>query len=206
MAKRLVLLDFRLTGTVSSDVGKVIQVSVRTPIKEVFDKAAAHAKSVGGLDDLLICCHGFHADGAVAGADISIRTEGGQGLELGTENLDFTTVGNVAVLNGSPPLAKRIVIFSCGAAATHPQLKNQHGDGMRLMGEIALTTGARVVASNESQLFHNFETLTHFLFGAGSKNDGRIDFGEWEGDVFEFSPDDGAARKLKRAEHPRFDF
>lgn len=206
MAKRLVLLDFRLIGTVSSDVGKVIQVSVRTPIKEVFDKAATHARSVDGVDDLLICCHGFEANGPVAGADISIRTEGGLGLELGMENLNFATVGTMAVLKGPPPLAKRIVVFSCGAALTHPQLKNHHGDGMRLMGEIALTTGTRVVASNQTQVYHRLETLKHFLFGAGSANDDRIDFGEWEGDVFEFSPDDGIGRKLKPARHPQFDF
>lgn len=206
MAKRLVLLDFRLIGTISSDVGTVMQVSVRIPVKEIFDKAAAHAKAVGGLDDLLICCHGFHADGAVPGADISIRTDGGLGLELGAENLDFRSVGATAVLKGPPPLAKRIVVFSCGAANTHAQLRNQRGDGMRLMGEIALTTGARVVASNETQIYHNIETLKHFFFGAGSTNDGRIDFGDWEGDVFEFSPEDGVARKLRPAQHPTFDF
>ena len=206
MAKRLVLLDFRLIGTISSDVGKVIEVSVRTPIKEIFDRAAAHARSVGGVDDLLICCHGFEANGPVAGADVSIRTTGGLGLEIGAENLNFKTIGVTAVLKGPPPLAGRIVVFSCGAAQTHPQLKNHHGDGMRLMGELALTTGARVVASNETQKYLNFETLKHLLFGAGSENNGRIDFGDWEGDVFEFSPDDGIGRKLKPSQHPHFDF
>ncbi len=206
MAKRLVLLDFRLVGTISSDVGKVIQVSARTPVKEVFEKAAAHARSVGGVDDLLICCHGFEANGPVAGADVSIQTHGGLGLEIGTENLDFKTVGVTTVLKGPPPLAKRIVVFSCGAAQTHPQLKNRHGDGMRLMGEMALNTGARVVASNETQIYTHFETLKHFFFGAGTANDDRIDFGDWEGDVFEFSPDDGIGRKLKPAQHPHFDF
>ena len=201
MAKHLV----RLIGTISDSVGKVIQVSVRIPIKDVFDQAAAHARSVGGVDDLLISCHGFEATGPVAGADISIQTEGGLGLELGTENLEFSTVGATGVLKGPPPLAKRIV-FSCGAAQIHPQLKDQQGDGMRMMRKIALTTGAPVVASNSTRTYHNFETLKHLIFGAGINNDGRIDFGEWEGAVIEFSPEDGIGRKLKPAQHPQSDF
>ena len=204
MAKRLVLHDFRLTGTVSSDAGKVIEVNARMPVKEALDKAAAHARSVRGVDDMLICCHGIQANGALNGADISVRTEGGLGLELGAENLTFATVGTMGVLKGPPALVKRIVVFSCGAANTHPQLKNQRGDGMRLMGEMALITGARVVASNATQIFEQMPSMLQFIFHSGSINDWQIDFGDWEGDVFEFSPDDGTARKLKRAEHPYF--
>lgn len=206
MAKRLVLLDFRLTGMVSSDVGEVMQVGPRTPLKEAFDKVAARARQLGGLDDLLICCHGIHLDGAHEDAAMSLRTEGGLGLELCIEGLNFRTVGMASVLKEAKPLAVRIVVFSCGAANTHPELKNRPGDGMRLMGELALTTGARVVASNVTQFFHLIPSIVQTLFNAGSRNDWRIDFGEWEGEVFEFSPDDGIARKLSRGAHPSFDF
>jgi hypothetical protein len=206
MAKRLVLLDFRLVGMVSADVGEVMQVNVRTPIKEAFDKVAARARQLGGLDDLLICCHGIQLDGAHEDALMSLRTQGGLGLQLCAENLNFPNMGVTGILKGPPPLVTRIVVFSCGAANTHPALKNQFGDGMRLMGEIALTTGARVVASSETQVYYKIPSLVQSLFNAGSQNDWRIDFGDWEGDVFEFSPDDGVGRKLKPAQHPRFDF
>ena len=205
MAKRIVLLDFRLTGMVSKEVGEVMQVSVRTPIKQAFDKVAARAKQLGGLDDLLICCHGFEAvvedwDGAVS------FMSGGFGLELCDENLTMRNVSVFSVLRGPPPLVKRIVIFSCAAADTHKASKAVGGDGMRLMGEIALTSGAKVVAAKESQVFHQIPSLVQSLFDAGSKNDWRIDFGEWEGPVYEFSPDDGQGRKLSPDKHPHFDF
>ena len=77
---------------------------------------------------------------------------------------------------------------------------------MRLMGEIALTSGARVIAARATQMYRQIPSLAQSLFNAGSLNDWRIDFGEWEGDVFEFSPADGRARKLKPDQHPRFAF
>lgn len=206
MAKRLVLLDFRLTGMVSTDVGEVMQVSVRTPLKEAFDKVATRARQQAGLDDLLICCHGIHLDGAHEDKAMSLRTEGGLGLELCAEGLNFRTLGTAAVLKDPKPLVGRIVVLSCGAANTHPELKNRPGDGMRLMGELALTSGARVVAAAQTQMYALIPSIAQTLFNAGSKNDWRIDFGEWEGDVFEFSPDDGASRKLSRGAQPRFDF
>ncbi len=119
MAKHLVLHGFRLVGLLSGDVGTVIEVSPRTPIKKVSDR-------------------------------------------------------------GPSALARRIVVLSCRAAHTHPQPKNQHGDGARPMGEIALRPGARV------------ERRPHRLR-------------RWEGDPLEFSPDDGSGRKLKPAQHPHFD-
>lgn len=205
MARRLVLLDFRLVGMVSRDVGEVMQVSVRTPIRQAFEKVAARARQLGGLDDLLVCCHGFENvvwdfDGGVS------FMSGGFGLELCDENLTLRNVGVTAVLNGPSPLARRIVVFSCAAADTHRASKQAGGDGMRLMGEIALTTGARVVASSATQMYDSIPSLAQTLFDAGSQNDWRIDFGEWEGAVYEFSPDDGSARKLKPDQHPRFDF
>jgi hypothetical protein len=206
MAKRLVLLDFRLVGMVSSDVGEVMQVSVRTPIKDAFDRVAARARQQGGLDDLLICCHGIALDGAHEDAAMSLRTEGGLGLQLCAENLNFRSLGVTAVLRGPPPLAARIVVFACGAANNNPALRNRRGDGMRLMGEMALSTGARVVASTATQMYTSIASLAQTLFNAGSQNDWRIDFADWEGDVYEFSPDDGRGRKLKPAQHPQFDF
>jgi hypothetical protein len=205
MAGRLVLLDFRLVGMVSSDVGEVLQVSVRTPIREAFDKVAERARKLGGLDDLLVCCHGFESviedfDGQVS------FVSGGFGLELCAESLTLANVGVTTVLKGPPPLVKRIVVFSCAAADTHRASRRVGGDGKRLMGEIALSTGARVVASTASQLYRAIPSLAQTLFDAGSKNDWRIDFGEWEGDVFEFSPDDGQGRKLARDKHPQFEF
>ena len=206
MAKRLVLLDFRLTGMVAKSVGDVVQVNGNTPIKEAFDKLAAKADAAGGLDDLLICCHGFEQVVEDYDDEVSFMS-GGFGLQLCSENLTLANTGVTTVLKSKgKPLCKRIVVFSCAAADTHRASKAVGGDGVRLMGEIAIHTGSRVVASSATQMYHNIPSLMQTLFNAGSQNDWRIDFGDWEGDVFEFSPDDGTGRKLKPAQQPHFNF
>lgn len=208
MAKRLVLLDFRLTGMVTDGIGEVIRVGAGTDIQKAFNKIAVRAFGVGGLDDLLICCHGFEDVVEDFDGQVSFMS-GGFGLQLCAENLTLANVGVTAVLKADPPLVplvKRIVVFSCAAADTHRASKAVGADGMRLMGGIALTTGARVVASTATQLYRLIPGVAQSLRSAGGKDDWRIDFGEWEGAVFEFSPNDGVGRKLKPEQHPRFAF
>lgn len=208
MAKRLVLLDFRLTGMVTDGIGEVIRVGAGTDIRKAFDKIALHAFARGGLDDLLICCHGFEALFEDYDGQLSFMS-GGFGLQLCAENLSLANVGVTAVLKAAPPevpLVKRIVVFSCAAAETHRLTRNLGADGKRLMGAIALMTGARVVASTATQRYHLISGVAQSLRSAGGQDDWRIDFGEWEGDVFEFSPADGSARKLKPDQQPRFAF
>ena len=208
MAKRLVLLDFRLTGMVTDGIGEIIHVGGGTDIQKAFNKVAARARAVGGLDDLLICCHGFEM--VLEDFDRSLSfVSGGFGLELCNENLTLENVGVTAVLKSNPPLVQavnRIVVFSCAAAETNRAARAAGSEGRRLMGSIALITGARVVASDATQLYRAIPSLAQSLRSAGGKNDWRIDFGEWEGNVFEFSPDDGVGRKLRPDQHPHFDF
>jgi hypothetical protein len=208
MAKRLVLLDSRLIGMVTDSIGEVIRVGAGTGIRQAFDKVALHAFARGGLDDLLICCHGFEAMFEDYDGQLSFMS-GGFGLKLCAENLSLENVAVTAVLRSIPPevpLVKRIVVFSCAAADTHRLTKNLGADGKRLMGAMALMTGARVVASTATQFFDRIPSMAQSLRSAGGKDDWRIDYGEWEGDVFEFSPADGSARKLKPDQHPRFAF
>ena len=208
MAKRLVLLDFRLTGMVTDGIGEVIRVGGGTDISKAFSKVGRRARELGGLDDLLICCHGFEVlledyDGGVS------FMSGGFGLQLCNENLTLANVGVMGVLKSAPPLlqaVRRIVVFSCAAADTKRLAKTVGSEGRRLMGSIALTTGARVVASSATQMYTLIPSVAQTLRSAGGENDWRIDFGEWEGDVYEFSPEDGVGRKLKPAQHPHFDF
>ena len=208
MAKRLVLLDFRLTGMVTDGIGEVIRVGAGTDIQKAFNKVAARAFGLGGLDDLLICCHGFEALFEDYDGQVSFMS-GGFGLQLCNENLTLANVGVTAVLKAAPPevqLVKRIVVLSCAAAETNRLTKVFGADGKRLMGAIALTTGASVVASTASQSYDLIPGVAQSLRSAGGRDDWRINFGEWEGDVFEFSPADGSARKLKPDQHPRFAF
>ena len=208
MAKRLVLLDFRLTGMVTDGIGEIIHVGGGTDIQKAFNKIATKARAVGGLDDLLICCHGFEM--ILEDYDNSVSfMSGGYGLQLCNENLTLANVGVTGVLKSAPPLVptvKRIVVFSCAAADSNRAARNAGSEGKRLMGSLALTTGARVVASDATQYYRAIPSIAQSLRSAGGKNDWRIDFGEWEGNVFEFSPDDGVGRKLRPNQHPHFAF
>lgn len=208
MAKRLVLLDFRLTGMVTDGIGEIIHVGGRTDIQKAFNKIATKARAVGGLDDLLICCHGFEE--VLEDFDHSLSfVSGGFGLQLCNENLTLANVSVTAVLRALPPLVpavKRIVVFSCAAAETNKAARAAGSEGRRLMGSMALFSGARVVASDTTQIYTAIPSLAQSLRSAGGENDWRIDFGEWEGNVFEFSPEDGTARKLRPDQHPHFDF
>jgi hypothetical protein len=193
MAGRMIVHDFRLTGAVPSGLGaNVYQVTVRTSLSHAFNWVAQHSDRVGGLDDLWIWCHGFEA--VIDDDDLSSCYQaGGFGLELCQENLTFDTVSVTNVLKSPRRRVRRIVVFSC-AAADSPgtaSARRAGSDGMRLMGELALWSGASVIASDQTQIYHWRPTMMQRLLGDTTRNDFPIDFGEWEGNVYEFSPDTG---------------
>jgi hypothetical protein len=189
----MIMHDFRLTGSVPSGLGSnVYQVSVRTPLRHALNWVATHADRVGGLSDLWIWCHGF--EGIIEDSELSSCYQaGGFGLELCQENLTFATVNLASVLKARGRRVRRIVVFSC-AAADSPGTDSAiraGSDGMRLMGELALWSGATVVASDQTQYYHWRPTTIQRLFGETTTNEFPIDFGEWEGNVYEFSPETG---------------
>lgn len=193
MAGRMIVHDFRLTGSVPAGLGSnVYQVSARTPVRHAFNWVAQYADRVGGLDDLWIWCHGFES--IINDWDLaSCYQAGGFGLELCQENITFATVSLTSVLKTPRPRVRRIVVFSC-AAADSPgtdAARRAGSDGMRLMGELALWTGARVIASDQTQYYHLRPTMMQRLLGNTTSNDFPIDFGDWEGTVYEFSPETG---------------
>jgi hypothetical protein len=75
---------------------------------------------------------------------------------------------------------------------------------MRLMGELALWSGATVIASDQTQIYHWRPTFMQRLFGETTRNEFPIDFGDWEGSVYEFSPDTGRPSPVASPQRPAY--
>jgi hypothetical protein len=188
MSGKAILYDRRLVGSIPSELrGITYTVGSAVPLAHAFGWVVGQANQRGGLDELWLWCHGYEdvIEDANQGQSYSA---GGFGLQLCQEDLTFSTVGQTRVFNGQPPKVRKIVVYSC-AAADSPGTEaaiTAGSDGMRLMGELALWSGARVVASDETQLY----VMQHFVSEALCRA-GDIDFGQWQGNVYEFSPTTG---------------
>ena len=103
---------------------------------------------------------------------------GGQGLQLGREGITLHNVGITKILQ---KCASKIIIHACAAADSTWARLDMYSDGQRLMKQIAVNTGAYVTAADKIQWY----------FTNSDKPNGRIDFGDWEGQVLMFSPNGG---------------
>jgi hypothetical protein len=111
---------------------------------------------------------------------------GGGGLALCREGLNR---GNVAQTFAWRCRVRRIVVFACAAADTAPGNAGTEADGRRFCGELAIWSGAEVIAPLRPQTFHGF------LDNRWSSHPGytqalAIRFGAWEGPVLRFTPRD----------------
>ena len=116
-------------------------------------------------------CHGFED---IVAVNLQSQQRGGFGLDLGREGLDLS---NVNVMRWLRDRVQIITIHACATADTAPGNAGTSGDGRQLCREIAAHTNAEVIAGVQTQYYNPS--------GAG----GRIDFGDWEGPVYRFSPD-----------------
>ena len=109
---------------------------------------------------------------------------GGFGLQLGKQGLTLSNVGLTRMWREPSVAITKVTIYACAAADTGGGNSGTIGDGRRFLGEMALHSGATIIASSAVQTY-NPESVRRFL-------PSPIDFGEWEGQVFAFSPDTGA--------------
>jgi hypothetical protein len=189
MTNNMLVHDMRLEGRSPTGLAQnVFEVPAGMATAHVFGWAGAYASQQQGLDNIFIMCHGYEAGVEDPNAQISIYALG-YGLQLGDPGLTFDNIRLVGSLNG---LVSTITLFACGPANTRTGYKNTRGDGMRFCGEFAVISGAQVVAAIETQYYYHSPSWWDDLMGA----DGQIDFGQWEGPVFGFSPDDGSATRI----------
>jgi hypothetical protein len=165
----LVVHDKRLSGNTPTGDFETMEVDKLTPLHQMVVWAVNTANCFGGISRLKILAHGFET------------TEGvlGYGLCLCDEGLSNATVHMMAPLKG---LVNVIQLYSCGVAnsSSDNMGTESKGDGFTFCRQLAVTTGAWVKASTATQLYWKRLNPWHWM---------EIDFGDWEGDVYWFSPD-----------------
>lgn len=167
----MVIHDRRLTGDTPTWYNYVFQVNQRSHIRNIVEVTARRARQSRRLAKLHILCHGFENNWDLGGRMCTPTAHGGFGLQLGLEGLSLFNYELTSAWNG---LVDEIVLFACAPADTYRGNAGTWGDGRRFCGYLALTTAARVIAARDTQIYH---------YGGG----GSIEFGPWEGPVFEYS-------------------
>jgi hypothetical protein len=166
----MVVHDRRLSGATPAWYSFILQVNGSRHTYDIVDVVARRARQVRKLSRLHILCHGFEANWNLGAGMCTPAAHGGFGLQLGKEGL---SLNNYTLTYAWKGLVDEIVLFACAPADTGPGNVGTFGDGRRFCGYLALTSGARVIAARDTQYYHD--------------NNGPIDFGGWEGPVFEYS-------------------
>ena len=166
----MVIHDRRLAGKTPAYYNFVMQVNEHVSTNHICQVVARRAKEKGRLRRLHILCHGYESHDIEDLQQCVVDARGGFGLQLGKDNLDLNNYGLTVSWKN---LVDEIVLFAC-APADSPNT-GKDGDGRRFCGYIALLTGAKVIGARDTQYY-------------GHANDAQpIDFGKWEGPVYEFS-------------------
>lgn len=175
MPKRMLVHDQRLAGTSPAIAQNIYEVTAATPTEHVIGWIGEYARSQGGLDELIIMCHGYALLGDPAAQATFAEPRGSAGLQLGTPGLTPSLASRVSVWK---PNIRNIYLYACGTSAASAH-NDPAWDGRRFCGELALWSGARVYAADRLQWYSRV--------GASQ----TINFGDWEGQVYVYSPDDG---------------
>lgn len=176
----IVVHDRRLIGVPPSGS---IQVDSTIPISSLLGTL----RGKGRINRLAIMCHGGHGNTG----DPRIMSVNDTGLELCRENLTLNNVAQTHVLKGK---VERIILYVCSPALTRSNNENGTArDGWRFCQSLATYTDAPVVASTVTQQFHRFRGTWDYIT---SRGEGLLNFGRWEGPLWEFAPG-GGARQLQ---------
>jgi hypothetical protein len=184
-------LKLKISNTGPGD----LVVSAAFTMKEIVAKigAAAGRQRIGRLT---LMCHGFammaHGDVnpdtgeklrlPAGGSKLVCKVYGGYGLELGSEDLNLTTVSAWSAMKGRFSADGIIIIYGCAAADTGPTHtlsggRVLTGDGPALMRALSAAAGVPVVAAIYLQ---NLDQNWYL---------GTVDRGEFVGPTYLFKPD-----------------
>lgn len=180
----MIVHDTRLEGKTPLNYNFVMLVNGSRSIDSMIGTVAARARGRGGLRTLHLFCHGYEGHSNIGQQTTDIEAHGGFGLHLCREGLKLNNVNKTTAWKG---LVSRIVIYACAPADTAAGNEGTRGDGQRLCGELALWSGAEVIAARDTQYYHRVDAS----YTGGRKVKDTIDFGDWEGPVYSFSPDTG---------------
>ena len=163
------------TNVVISGDGLLIPMNHTRSLKDGFRLIASKAP----VTCLFIVAHGL--EGALE-VGSSTQYVSGLGIGLGIEGIFNSNVGMWGQIKGK---VQNIVVYACNAATTDsPMMRGSIADGKYMMGQLAIFTGANVYAADRLQ---------------SADIGDNVDFGPWEGQVFEFSPTGlGGPRKVDK--------
>ena len=171
--------DMRLTGPTPASLADYnVEVDGKTSVTGLVQSIISVASS--SISRLLIMCHGYES---TSFRNMSIPPTMGFGLQLCMEDV---TLANVSVMNGLKDYIRDIILYACGPANTAPFARGTYGDGRRFCSEMAAFTNANVYASDTSQVYNYGTTYDPGKLVCETM---PINFGDWEGNVFRFSPD-----------------
>jgi hypothetical protein len=185
MSSSMLVHDTRLSGTAPTIAPNTYRVNGSTSLKDALSWIATYARKSGGLDQLSIMCHGY--EGGVHDGRVGVSTmDLGFGLQFCREGL---TLGNVDLAGRLDGLVEIIILYACGPANTRAGFEGTSADGREFCRELAGWTGAEVLAAIETQYYlkEPRSGLIKRLFRIGA--DDTINFGNWEGQLYRFSPD-----------------
>lgn len=177
------LHDERLAGN-TPDLPQTTAFSVKKTdsIARVLSWIAECYRSHGAMEDITIACHGYVSKPIGHGFKF-----GGHGLQLSADNVDQS---NVQLWGRVKGMAKRIIINACNVAQVDPFAPKEIGDGRELCRQLAIVTGTPVLAPVRAQEYNPYASrVKNMTFRQ------EIDFGNWEGPVFLFTPD-GRAQNI----------
>jgi len=187
--------DTRLEGNSPRDLAdNTYNVDQTVPIGHAVGWIAEYARRSGGLSDLYVMCHGYEGNFNYEDNSSTNEAHGGFGLQLCKEGLSLY---NATLTTSFKDRIRKITIFACATADTASYNVGTGADGMRFCGEIALWSQAEVVAAVQTQYYNKNRTFWDWL--TRSNRAGTINFGEWEGPVYSFTPTTPHGRLLKAA-------
>lgn len=172
-------VDGNFTNSAVSQI--LVELNGSTPLTDAFTRLNTAAKTQGRggkLSTLFILGHGRGSGDTTTKYDF--WWQGGQGVQLGQENLTAANVSSWAAIRNSVSF---IVVYACGAAYTGNTILNPQNtnDGQALMSALARHTNAIVYAADRIQWY--FPT--------------DFNFGRWEGTVYMFQPNGVVVRDFR---------
>lgn len=187
--KNMLVHDLHLVGRSPSGMAQnTFDVSEGMETVPVLGWIGSYAKSVGGLDNLFIMCRGYER--GIESPNAQLSSYGlDYGLALGKPGL---TSDNVRLTGAWSGKVGTITLFACGPANNRLDYENAAGNDMRFCGELALITGADVIAAVQTQIYYMGPSWWDTLVG----DSGVIDFAHWAGPVYRFNSVDGTAERI----------
>lgn len=196
-ARTVIVHDVRLFGSVPrTSLDRLVTVNPHDTLPGVLARIRFAAQAQYAIPStapaaerasvkLTIMCHGKIA---VAG-DV-----GHYYLEIGENGLQMGNIAETRMLRG---YFSKIIVKACGAVGGHIPvspgiLAGALPESQQLFAKLAKKTDTPVIASDTAQEYDAPEVTPH-AFGARSFI-GAIDFGAWEGDVYEYAPLGGRRR------------